>query len=348
VEVVVTVRVGVIGAGIMGADHVNTLHRLVSGAAVSMIADIDVGRAQAVAAVVPGARVTNDPLALINDAAVDAVVIASHDSTHADLSIAGVRAGKPVMCEKPLAPTVAECARVVRAELDAIGDAGTPLISVGFMRRFDPGYQELKAALSAGVCGTPLLVHCVSRGVSSAPGTTNESSVTGSAIHEFDAVPWLLDVPITEVSWHAPRPSPQAARLQDPQLIMLRTADGVLTTVEVFLNARYGYDIRCEIVGDHGAIALANPARMVADVTSQRCKGYPADWRPRFADAYRIELQAWVGAVAAGRRSPLPTAQDGLTASAVADAVIMSMNNAGKLVPVQVATRDRSSVGDER
>src|SRR5690348_12767716 len=307
-EVGMTLRVGVVGAGIMGADHVNTLHRFVAGAAVSVIADVDLGRARAAAAGVPDVRVTDDPLDLIHDPAVDAVVIASHDSTHADLTIVGVRAGKPGMCEKPLAPTVDECVRVVQAERAA----GPGLVSVGFMRRFDPGYVEMKTALRAGACGTPLLVHCVSRGVSSRPGATSELSVTGSAIHEFDVVPWLLDSPVTEVSWHAPRPSPTVTGMQDPQLILLRTADGVLTTVEVFLNARYGYDMRCEIVGDRGTVALTEPARVVTDANRQRSTGYPADWRPRFADAYRIELQSWVDAVTTGGRSPLPTAQDGL------------------------------------
>ena len=329
------VRVGVVGAGIMGADHVNTLHRYVSGATVSMIADTDPDRAQAAAADVPGVRVTDDAFALIDDPSVDAVVIAAHDSTHADLTLAAIRVGKPVMCEKPLAPTVDECLRVVRAE--AMVD-GAPLVSVGFMRRFDPGYGELKSALRARACGTPLLLHCVSRGVSSGPGATSETSIVGSSIHEFDVVPWLLDAPVTQVSWHAPRSAPEVTGLQDPQLILLRTADGVLTTVETFLNARYGYDMRCEIVGDRGTVALTDPARVVADSNRQRSTGHPADWRPRFADAYRLELQAWIDAVVIGERSPLPTAQDGLTAVAVAEAAIASMNRAGAWTAVQVPT----------
>jgi myo-inositol 2-dehydrogenase/D-chiro-inositol 1-dehydrogenase len=79
---------------------------------------------------------------------VEAVVIAAHDSTHADLAIAGIRAAKPVLCEKPLAPTTAECARVVRAERQA----GGGLFSLGFMHRFDPPYVELKAAVTSGAC----------------------------------------------------------------------------------------------------------------------------------------------------------------------------------------------------
>jgi myo-inositol 2-dehydrogenase/D-chiro-inositol 1-dehydrogenase len=212
----VTVRVGVVGAGIMGADHVNTLHRHVTGAAVAMVADLDLPRARSVAAALPDVRATDDEVALIGDPAVDAVVVASADPTHADLTVAAVRAGKPVMCEKPLAPTLPECLRVVRAERAAVGAGGPPLVSVGFMRRFDPGYLELRSALEAGACGTPLLVHCVSRGVASAPGSTSESSVTNTAIHEFDAVPWLLDAPAVEVSWQAPRASGAAAGIRTP------------------------------------------------------------------------------------------------------------------------------------
>jgi myo-inositol 2-dehydrogenase/D-chiro-inositol 1-dehydrogenase len=249
------------------------------------------------------------------------------------LAIASLRSGKAVMCEKPLAPSVAECARVVQEEQRcANGHKG--LISVGFMRRFDPAYLEMKAALETGGCGAPLLVHCISRGVSSAPDASDESSVTCSAIHEFDTVPWLLDSAIVEVSWHAPRSAGAVAGLRDPQLILLRTADGVLTTVETFLNAGYGYDIRCEVVGEQGTLALNSPGRLIRDSARSRSVGYADDWRPRFAEAYRTELQLWIDAVAVGARSPLATARDGLSASAVAAAVMASMRDGGKTVAV--------------
>lgn len=155
----------------------------------------------------------------------DAVIIASHDSTHAELTLAAISAGKPVLCEKPLAPTVEESARVVAAERAAVG-SGTPLVSVGFMRRFDPEYLQLKAALLAGRVGPAVVVHGISRGVSAGPGATSESSITGAAIHEFDCVPWLLESPITEVSWQAGRQSGEVDPvLRDPQVLLLRTAD---------------------------------------------------------------------------------------------------------------------------
>src|SRR4029450_6753995 len=100
-----TVRVGVVGTGIMGADHINTLHRQVTGATVTMVADLDLDRAQEGAAALPGVRATDDGVALIGDPAVDAVVVASPDASHADLAVAAVQAGKPVVCENALAPS---------------------------------------------------------------------------------------------------------------------------------------------------------------------------------------------------------------------------------------------------
>ncbi len=134
----------------------------------------------------------------------------------------------------------------------------------------------------------------------------------------------------------APRRSSQVHEgLQDPQLIHLRTADGVLSTCETFLNARYGYDIRCEVVGETGAISLTEPARVRLDAGQRHGIGYAADWRPRFADAYRIELQAWIDSVLAGAPTPLATGRDGVAASAVAEAVITSMHHGGRVTKVE-------------
>ncbi|MFD6514230.1 Gfo/Idh/MocA family oxidoreductase [Rhodococcus sp. NPDC060176] len=328
-----SIRVGVIGTGVMGADHVHNLHFTVSGATVSVVADLDQDRAVSVASAV-GARWVTDPLELINDADVDAVVIASHDSTHADLSLAAIEGGKPVLCEKPLAVTAQDCRRVVAAE-----NPESPLVSVGFMRRFDPGYVALKAETHSGRIGDPLIVHCSSRTVSTYPGGRSESTVTNSAIHELDIVPWILNSPVVAASWHCGRSSSLVTDRQDPQVIMLRTADGVLTTVEIFLNARYGYDTRCEVVGEIGAARLAEPVVIHTDTDRSHSYGYAADWIPRFAESYRRQLHEWIDALSTGRPSTLATAADGLQANLVAAAVIKSMHSEGETVSVE-------SIGD--
>ena len=118
--------------------------------------------------------------------------------------------------------------------------------------------------------------------------------------------------------------------------MLVRTADGVLSTVEVFLNAGYGYDIRCEVVGESGTVSLAEPVRTVTDSGLRRSSGYPADWRPRFAEAYRLQLQGWVDSLSGGPPGPLASAYDGLVASAVAEAVITSMRTDGAWTPVTI------------
>src|SRR5262249_17825451 len=111
----VTVRVGVVGVGVMGADHARKLARVVSGSELVAVTDFAAGVAAAVAGE-RGARTHEDGLALIGDPAVGAVVVATRDDTHADLVLAALRAGKPVMCEKPLAPTADECRAVATAQ----------------------------------------------------------------------------------------------------------------------------------------------------------------------------------------------------------------------------------------
>lgn len=324
-----TVRVGVIGVGVMGADHARKLNGSVSGAEVTAIADYDQEVATAVAREMRNADVRADGFALIDSDDVDAVVIASHDSTHAALAHAAIKAGKPVLCEKPLAPTAAEA----RAVADAERAGGRPLIGLGFMRRFDPSYTDLKAVLESGELGEILVCHCVSRTVSH-PSGDSASTITNAAIHELDIVPWLLGSPISEVSWHCGKKSSNSGLRQDPQIMLLRTASGVLVTVEVFLNAQYGYDTRSEVVGESGTAALTLPARVVVDRQRARGIDYPENWIPRYADAYRIELQEWIDSIEQGRPSTLASAEDGLRAALVADAVIASMNNGGSTVSV--------------
>ena len=326
-----SVRIGVIGTGNMGADHIRNLQRFVAGSQVTVVADYNRATADAVAAE-SGARVAADGDALIADDEVDAVIIASHDSTHYAYALAAVAAGKPTLCEKPLAPTLAECEEIVAAEAAAGGN----LLSLGFMRRFDPAHTELKSAIDAGVIGPVLRVTGASRNVVSYPDTTSESIITNSVIHELDSIPWLLGSPVTSVAWLAGRPTSKVPEgVADPSLTLLRTADGVLTSVDMYVNAEYGYDLRTEVLGEKGAVSLTDPALVAVDLARIRSTGYPLDWRPRFADAYRLELGAWVASVAAGAPSPLASAADGLAASRVAAAVITSMHEGGRWVEVE-------------
>jgi myo-inositol 2-dehydrogenase/D-chiro-inositol 1-dehydrogenase len=318
-----TVRVGVIGTGVMGTDHARMLGRMVAGATLSAVFDVDRDRAAAVAGSLPGTRALGDPIELIEDAAVDAVLVASSDETHERFVLAALAAGKPVLCEKPLAPAAAEARRIVEAE----AATGRRLISVGFMRRYDPGYLELKRLLEAGTLGRALMLHCVHRNPSARPGQPLGASIGGSAVHEIDIARWLLGEEIATVAVHAPRPGSAAGGMGDPLLLVLETTGGVLVDVELFVNARYGYDVRCELVGEEGAATLDAPAPTLLRRELAEGRGLPGDWRPRFAEAYRRELQDWVDGLRGAGPAGLATAWDGYVATAVAEAGVAALRS---------------------
>jgi myo-inositol 2-dehydrogenase/D-chiro-inositol 1-dehydrogenase len=318
--------IGVIGTGNIGTDHIRRIGREIAGAKVVAVFDVDQARAAPVGAEA-GARSLARAEDVVEDPAVQAVLICSPGPTHAALVLACLEAGKPVLCEKPLAPTVEECLAVVRAEVDH----GARLVQVGFMRRFDPGYVALKQTLDSGELGDLVLTHCVHRNVASAPGISSDMLITDSAIHELDVLAWLLGEELVAATVVTGRPSPKAeSGLLDPQLVLLESQSGTICEVEVFVNCQYGYDVRCEVVGSLGAASLESPPSTTLTVAGQRRQALHQDWRPRFADAYRIELQSWVDGVH-DKTTGSPSAFDGYRATAVAKACVESLRSGGRV-----------------
>jgi len=330
-----TVRVGVIGTGMIGQDHIRRITQVLSGGEVVAVTDVDAARAGQVAAGLPAATVHPTGQDLIADGGVDAVLVASWGPAHEEAVIAAMSAGKPVFCEKPLAPTEAACLRIVEAEMAA----GRRLVQVGFMRRYDAGYHALKAALEAGEIGAPLLMHCAHRNPSVPPYSfTTEMMVSDSAVHEIDLVRWLFGEDIVATNILKPRRSSRGGtELHDPLIVLLEMASGVLVDVEVFVNATYGYDIRGEIVGERGTVALADTGGAVLKQAGRRTGSVPADWRERFSRAYDVELQDWLKAVAAGS-STGPSSWDGYAATAAVESCLEALRTGGRTA---VSRRER-------
>lgn len=312
------------------------MHRLarrVSGARVVATFDVNMERSEELAAE-HGARAHASAGELIEDPDVDAIVLASPGETHAGLTIRCIEAGKPVLCEKPLAPTVAECLDVLAAEV-AIGRRLTQL---GFMRRYDSGYLRVKQAIDAATVGDVLLLHCVHRNAGSAAGHTSAMSFTDSAIHEIDTARWLTGEEVVSATVVPVRSSPAApSGLRDPQILLLGLGSGAVVEIEVFVNCGYGYDVRCEVVGSAGTVSLENPSTGVVTRDGARREPVPEDWRIRFGDAYLLELQEWVDGVARGEATG-PSVWDGYAATVVACACVDALDS-GREVAVKLVER---------
>ena len=188
-------RIAVLGVGMMGADHVARITSRISGARVAVVNDYLPEKAAEVAAAVPGARVANDPFDAIAADDVDAVLLATPGPTHEKQLLACLEHRKPVLCEKPLTTDVETSLEVVRRE----AELGKPLIQVGFMRRFDPEYQQLKALIDGGELGQPLVMHCVHRNPAVPPSFDSAMIVKDSLVHEVDVTRFLFGEEIASV-----------------------------------------------------------------------------------------------------------------------------------------------------
>src|SRR4051812_43475156 len=188
-------RIAVLGVGVMGADHVARIEGKISGARVTVVNDYVTEKAEEIAAGIAGCRVIADPLDAIADPEVDAVVLATPGPTHEKQLLACLEHGKPVMCEKPLTTDVATSLAVVEAE----AALGKKLIQVGFMRRFDTEYAQLKTLIDSGDLGRPLVVPGAPPTPAVPPHFDSAMIVRDSLVHEVDVTRFLLDEEITSV-----------------------------------------------------------------------------------------------------------------------------------------------------
>ncbi|MGO1592149.1 MAG: Gfo/Idh/MocA family protein [Ancrocorticia sp.] len=322
-------KVGIIGTGVMGQDHARNFAAGIRGGLLVAVADVNTQAAQELADTVGAEHVFRDGGEMIDSGLIDAVIIAAPDRFHAELTLRALEKRIPVLCEKPLAPTAEEAARVVKKE----EEIGEELVTVGFMRRFDPGYLALRERLETQRDGALLMSHSIHRNVEAHPDGSSEDTITNSGIHEIDIIPWLAESPIVRVEWRGGRPSSLITKRQDPQLLLMEDANGTLHTVEVQVQAQYGYDVRCELVCETASVELPrvpslveqNPLLISKDLTAGN--DYPADWRPRFAAAYRAELSAWVSAALERKRpAGAASARDALQSTIVANALVESMH----------------------
>ena len=209
--------------------------------------------------------------------------------------------------------------------LDAEVALGRRIIQVGFMRRFDPGYAQLKQEFTADRIGDPLIIHNIHRNTRAAYGLVTEQTMTNMVVHEFDINRWLLGEDYASVMVLAGKPGPLTpAGERDPLLVVLQSASGVLVEVEAFANGQFGYEVICRVTGSHGQAVLGDGAFITRSRSFSRGVDIPELWFGRFAEAYRRQLQGWVDALRSEGPLPGASAWDGYAATVVANRAVQA------------------------
>ncbi|QIG37356.1 Myo-inositol 2-dehydrogenase 1 (plasmid) [Ligilactobacillus salivarius] len=328
-----SINVGIIGTGAIGREHIKRINNKVQGAQVVAVTDINAEVAKKIAKDI-GATFFETGEELIASDKVDAVVVTSWDPTHEHYVLETIKHGKYVFCEKPLATESEGCRRIVDAEIEY----GKKLVQVGFMRRYDKGYIELKNMITSKKYGEPLMLHCAHRNPSANENYTTPMAVSQTAIHEIDVLRWLLDEDYASVQMLLPKQTSNThENLKDPQFIIFETKSGVTIDLEVFVNCRFGYDIKCDVVCETAEFGLTDPAFTKVKAEEKNYTRISPDWQTRFMDAYDYEFQLWINSVISGELTG-PTAWDGYVAS-ITMAACHEARETGKKVNIELDER---------
>lgn len=328
-------RIAVVGAGMMGADHIKRITHRVSGARVSAIVEPDAGRAGAAAANAPGSLAFTRLEDAIEADAMDAVLIATPGQFHAPVLKPALDARLPILCEKPLTQDSDSSLEILELEqrLDR------PHIQLGFMRRFDAEYQALRELVVSGESGELVMVRAVHRNPSVPDSYTQNMLITDSVVHEFDVVPWLAGSRVVSVEVKHPRRNSLAPeRLREPILVIMELENGVLVDVEMNVSVQFGYQVATEAVFEKGIARIGQPAGLQRwDSGFFRVKDHES-FTTRFAAAYDAQIQRWVDAVRRGDLIDGPNAWDGYLVALSCEAGVRALHGGG-IVPVEAPGR---------
>jgi myo-inositol 2-dehydrogenase / D-chiro-inositol 1-dehydrogenase len=329
-----TVRFGVIGAGRIGKVHAKTIASN-PRAKLAYIADAMPKAAQDLAAL-HGAKVASvDEIMKATD--VDAVLIGSPTCFHAEQIQAASKAGKAIMCEKPVSLSV----ETIRQTLEVV-KANKSILMIGFNRRFDPNFAEAERRIRAGAVGAIELVTVISRDPAPPPAEYVKGSgglFRDMMIHDFDLARFLMGEEFVVVNALGSALVDKAigeAGDVDTAAVQMQTASGRIAVITNSRRATYGYDQRLEVHGSKGMIHAKNVHNTTVEILDET--GYRADpiqnfFLERYGAAYANELDTFIAAVESGNRDPRPSGFDGLQAQKLAEAATESWKT-GKPVKV--------------
>jgi len=314
--------IGVLGVGSMGKRHAENIRRLVPEARLIAVADVAADQARQVATELEIEHGFATFEAMLERKDIDCVVIATPDKFHAQAIRTAAAAGKQILCEKPLALSLADA----HDALEAVAKAGVRL-QIGFMRRYDPGYAAAMKRIEAGEIGEPVVFKSIGRDKEAPPISSYQSKLNGmlfynNSIHDFDLARWLMRDEVKEVQAYATVAiRPEVAEFGDivAGVVNLKYGRGAIGNIESYVQAVYGYDVRTEIAGSKGSILVGNLQQTsVTFLTSEGGTQTLADhFLTRFDDAYVAEVRDFVQSMLQDR-APRVSGEEGLRALEIA------------------------------
>jgi myo-inositol 2-dehydrogenase/D-chiro-inositol 1-dehydrogenase len=323
------VRIGLIGAGVMGRIHARCLSQEVTSGQLVAVADLDREKAAQCAEEFGAAAAYTDHTALLANSSIDAVVVCTPGRTHAAIIEAAANAGKNVFCEKPIDWDLT----AVHRALVAVQRCGIKL-QIGFQRRFDPAFQDVKQAIEQGAVGRLHTAHLISRDPASpyAGPKADGDLYFDSTIHDLDVVRFLTGDEVTSVySVGAPTAVEEGEQGENPDkaLTVLRLAGGATAVID---NSRRSsvYDQRVEVFGPNGIVRVEN------QTAAPGRSGELPFFAHRYFDAYVAELTSFVDSVRTDSE-PAVTGADGRAALVLAIAAYRSYRERR---PVNVSEMD--------
>lgn len=317
----VPLRFGLIGTGRIGQIHAASI-AADPDAALSWVADPLVDGARRIAAAY-GGTATDTSEEVFTSGEVDALLVASPTATHVDLIARAVDAGIPVLCEKPIDLDIARV-DAIRAKVKG---SSVPVV-LGFNRRFDPAFSNVRERVMAGEIGALEHLTIISRDPTPPPAAYLQVSggiFRDMTIHDFDMARFFLP-DIVSVSAVGTATFDEGARTHgdfDTAVVTLLAATGAIVTVINSRHSAVGYDQRLEAFGSRGMLQVANaPTSLVSLSTEHAVEAKPPYERfflERYAVAYAAELREFIKLVR-GEPSASPTFEDGRAALLLADA----------------------------
>lgn len=321
------INIGILGLGRIGKIHLQNLCTRWEG--VQVLAAMNPSKAgQAIARHYNVPLVTSDADELFSHPKINAVVISSPTSTHAEYIIKAAKTGKAIFCEKPIDLSLDK----VRSTLKIVQECQVPLM-IAFNQRMDPNFEEVKAHIANNKIGRIHTIHIISRD----PGPPPVSYIRESGglfmdmtIHDFDMARYITGREVVEVfakGYNLIDPEIGKAGDIDTGIVVLSMEDQITVIIENSRKAIYGYDQRLEVFGSSGMLKVENPLKTTStyfDAMGTHLSTHLDFFMDRYLLSYQKEMEAFINSLKNNLPMPI-SGEDGLKAMLVARAAAVSM-----------------------